>query len=217
VDYDQAYRDTATYFGGAPDPLLEKWASRLESRRPVLDVGCGQGRNSVYLARQGLTVHSVDSSRVAINQLQHRISEDELAIRTICACFSDADLERDHYGGILVFGLVQELEWPDIGNLTEFCRRHLAAGGLLFVTAFSTLDPIYPYHHRTWQSIGHNSYRSPEGGIRTYLDPDQILALFDGYDVLHHWEGLGPEHSHGDGPPERHGRVETVLRRQPRE
>jgi cyclopropane fatty-acyl-phospholipid synthase-like methyltransferase len=212
MDYDQAYRDTETYFGGAADPLLEKWAPCLESRRPVLDVGCGQGRNSVYLARQGLTVHAIDPSRVAIDQLQHRISEEKWTIRTICAGFADTDMEPDDYGGVLVFGLVQELEWPDVGSLTEFCRRHLAADGLLLVTAFSTLDPIYTFHHRTWQSIGHNSFRNLEGGIRTYLEPDQILTLFDGYDVLHHWEGLGPEHSHGDGPPERHGRIEAVFR-----
>lgn len=213
MDYDQAYRGTARYFGSAPDPLLEKWVTCLESRRPVLDVGCGQGRNSVYLARHGLSVHAVDPSPVAIGQLERRISEEKLAIHTVCAGFSEANLKHDDYGGVLLFGLVQELEWPVIGSLTEFCRQHLAAGGLLLVTAFSTLDPIYPYHHRTWRSIGHNSYRSPEGGIRTYLEPDQILELFDGYDVLHHWEGLGPEHRHGDGPPERHGRVEAVLRK----
>lgn len=213
MDYDEAYRDTASYFGGAPDPLLEKWAPRLDSQRPVLDVGCGQGRNSVYLARHGLTVHAVDPSPVAIAQLDRRVSEEDLAIRTYCRGFSEAGLARDDFGGVLVFGLVQELEWPVIGSLTDFCRHHLAADGLLLVTAFSTLDPIYPYHHRTWRPIGHNSFRSPEGGIRTYLEPDQILDLFDGYDVLHHWEGLGPEHRHGAGPPERHGRIEAVFRR----
>lgn len=213
MDYDQAYRDTTSYFGGAPDPLLQRWASRLDPRLPVLDVGCGQGRNAVYLARQGLTVHAVDPSRAAIDQLRQQTAGESLTILTVRAGFSDAKLERNDYGGILVFGLVQELEWPQIGNLTAFCWRYLTNGGLLILTAFSTLDPIYPHHHRTWHSIGHNSYRSPEGGIRTYLEPEQILALFDGYEVLHHWEGLGPEHRHGDGPPERHGRVEAVLQK----
>ena len=31
------------------------------------------------------------------------------------------------------------------------------------------------------------------------------------FDAVHLWEGLGPEHRHGDGSPERHGKVEAVL------
>ena len=29
--------------------------------------------------------------------------------------------------------------------------------------------------------------------------------------LRYHWEGLGPEHQHGDDPPERHGVVELVA------
>ncbi len=38
-------------------------------------------------------------------------------------------------------------------------------------------------------------------------------GLFVKLEVVHTWEGLGQEHRHGDGPTERHGLAEAVLRR----
>ena len=45
------------------------------------------------------------------------------------------------------------------------------------------------------------------------IEPGELVQLFPGFSVLHSWEGLGPEHRHGDGPVERHGRAEAILRR----
>jgi hypothetical protein len=44
-------------------------------------------------------------------------------------------------------------------------------------------------------------------------DPNSILVEYAGLETIHSWEGLGPKHRHGDGPPERHGLAEAVLRR----
>jgi 2-polyprenyl-3-methyl-5-hydroxy-6-metoxy-1,4-benzoquinol methylase len=70
VDYNRLYTETADYFGNAPEASLVLCDHLLDRARPVLDVGCGQGRNAVYLARLGITVHAFDPSPVAIEQLR---------------------------------------------------------------------------------------------------------------------------------------------------
>jgi hypothetical protein len=62
-----------------------------------------------------------------------------------------------------------------------------------------------------WDSIGKHSFGDGQGNLRTYLEAGQILDLFVDYRVVHHWEGLGPEHRHGDGPLERHALIEAVF------
>ena len=62
-----------------------------------------------------------------------------------------------------------------------------------------------------------NSFRVEGKGWRSLLEPGEIATLFEEHlppasEVLHHWEGFGPEHRHGDGPLERHGMAELVLR-----
>ena len=45
------------------------------------------------------------------------------------------------------------------------------------------------------------------------LDRGEILRLFESYQAVYHREGLGEEHCHGDGPPERHASIRAVFRK----
>jgi len=117
------------------------------------------------------------------------------------------------YGTILVFGLIPLLERPEIDALAEAVTSALCGGGLLFATDFGIWDPGYSRHASEWATIGTNSFRGPEGNLRTYLESGELTRLFPGLDEIHTWEGLGPEHQHGSGPAERHGMAEAVWRR----
>jgi 2-polyprenyl-3-methyl-5-hydroxy-6-metoxy-1,4-benzoquinol methylase len=212
MDYDEAYSEAVAYFGDAPDPLLLNFDQLIDPALPTIDVGCGQGRNAVHLARKGIKVEAIDPSHVAIEQVQRIASAERLPIHAIRARFETARPTHPRYGAVLIFGLVQEFEWPTVYALIAFGHRQLAPGGYLFTTAFSTIDPAFAFHSTTWEDLGHNSFRGPNGVVRTYLEPDQIVSLFADLEVIHHWEGLGPEHTHGDGLPERHGRIEAIFR-----
>src|SRR2546426_2189370 len=50
----------------------------LKSVRSALDVGCGNGRNSVYLASFGATVEAIDFSSVALNAAKSLATERDL-------------------------------------------------------------------------------------------------------------------------------------------
>ena len=116
----------------------------------------------------------------------------------------------EQYAGILLFGLVPDLDWPSIRKLLTRIHEWSERGSLIWVTGFTTQDPAYDRHRACWEPRGENSFRGPEGRVRTYLEPGQIVTLFDGYSVLYHLEGLGHVHRHGDGPPERHDKFEAV-------
>jgi len=60
-DYEDAYR-TPDWFGSAPHPLLERFAARLPAGARVLDIGSGQGRHALPLARRGCRVTGLDTS-----------------------------------------------------------------------------------------------------------------------------------------------------------
>jgi cyclopropane fatty-acyl-phospholipid synthase-like methyltransferase len=213
TDYDRAYGETLDLFGADPERTLVDYAARLDRGRPVLDLGAGQGRNTFYVARRGFEVHALDPSSTAVETIERVAAERGLSVRGVCSGFDAFDAEPQSYGGVMVFGLLQILRWDAIELLVRKLETWTATGGLVWVTAFGTGDPAYGGYRDAGEEIGRNSFAVAGKELRTFLEPGQVLELLDGFEPVHHWEGLGPEHRHGDGPVERHFMVEAVARR----
>jgi len=213
MNYDEQYAKIDALFGTQPESTLIRYAGRLPEHARVLDIGAGQGRNSLYLARRGMAVDALEPSDPAAKALENIAVEERLPLRRFADSFQRFDPPVDHYSGILVFGLIPDLQWKQIDQLVDRIYGWTRQGSMIWLTGFTVQDPAYPHHSSRWDPIGAHSFRSPEGRVRTYLEPGQIVRLLNRGSVLHHWEGLGPEHSHGDGPPERHGMFEVVFER----
>ncbi len=71
--WSQRYRDAgADYlFGTAPNHFLEHRAALLDSGRTAISIADGEGRNSVWLAEQGLAVTAMEISAVAVEKARH--------------------------------------------------------------------------------------------------------------------------------------------------
>jgi len=206
TDWDTNYRETRNVFGADPAPILVRHAELLESGAPILDVGCGQGRNSFYLARRGHEVHALDPSKVAVEQTAAVAESEGLRISTQIGVVTDVHRPDGGFGAIMVFGIFPILTRTEINRMIDTIESLIAPEGLLFITAFTTEDPKFEGHDRDGRSSEYDH------GSRTYLEPGELRSFFPGWQVIDSWEGLGPEHRHGDGPVERHGFAEAVFR-----
>ena len=211
MKYDDVYREHRDYFGAKPVQLLVDHCHLIDKSKPVLDVGAGQGRNAIYLARQGVSVDAIDPSRVGTDELASIADQDNLPISTHCIGFEEFSKPDGYYSAVLLFGIIQERDWVSIGQLVDKVRAWLMDGGLVFVTAFTTEDPSFE-RFAAGKKIGRNSYVNANGVTRTFMEQGDILELFDGFEAVYHWEGLGPLHQHAEKPPERHGTAKAVLR-----
>jgi len=210
--YDDYYQSTPEVFGPEPNTILVEHVELIDPSVPALDIGCGQGRNALYLARREITVHAVDSSIEAIRAVEAAAESEDLPIRAIHGGFEGLEPQPGGYGAVLVFGLIPDLRREQVTALAAAVETTLAPKGLLFITAFGTWDPAFERHQNEWTKDTENSFCSLDGVVRTYLEPGELPALFPSFEVVHSWEGLGPKHRHGDGPLERHGLAEAVLR-----
>ena len=211
-NFDDAY-GTPDWFGAAPHPVLPAFADRLPEGAQVLDIGVGQGRHALPLARRGCRVLGLDTSQAAVDQVEAAARAEGLDCRAILAdVFAwEPDEPLD---GVLCFGFFQMLPPQRVSALAERLKRWVKPGGTLWVTAWHTGDPRAEAPGDRWERVGPRAWRDPaEGRDLFYFHPEELLDLFPGWQVLHHHEGLGPPHRHGDGPEERHGEIQAVLGR----
>ncbi len=66
--WDRVYQGDAYRFGAEPNAFLASRAEEIEKGGAVLCLGDGEGRNGVWLARNGFRVTSLDQSAVAAHK-----------------------------------------------------------------------------------------------------------------------------------------------------
>lgn len=211
--YDQAYRDIPDYFGDEPTEILAENYKLIGKSKPVLDIGAGQGRNSLFLARHGYAVDAVDPSPVGLETINRPAEKENLSINTYPVGFENFHADNAPYSAILLFGVIQVIPRDKVDLLVKEIPHWLVDGGLVFVAAFSTEDPSYEESVEGYKSIGKNSFITGDGDYHTYLEPDEILTLFSGFSAVYHYEGMGPIHRHGNRPPHQHAEIIAVLRK----
>jgi len=205
------YRQHEDYFGSGPDELLTLSANLIDAAKPVLDIGAGQGRHAIYLARQHYKVQALEPVAEACRFISQHSDESRLEIDIRQQEFSTFSAKRSSYSAILIFGLIPLLTWDKITELLKKTASWIAPVGLLFVTAFTIKDPAFARHSRKWKMCGKNSFTSPEGEVRTYLETDELKNLLSAYKVVRYRENWGAEHHHGDGPLHRHHWAEGLF------
>ncbi|NLR90096.1 class I SAM-dependent methyltransferase [Flammeovirga agarivorans] len=65
--WDEFYQHPDAF--GAPYPELNNFLENLEQKRALLDLGCGQGRNSMLALKLGFQVTGVDYSAVGVDTM----------------------------------------------------------------------------------------------------------------------------------------------------
>ena len=79
-DYDALYRDTRHALGAPTDDFVEIFETLGQKPLTVLDIGCGQGRDALFLARLGHQVIGVDLSPAGIRDMLTDAEAEALSI-----------------------------------------------------------------------------------------------------------------------------------------
>ncbi len=83
--WNERYAEDGLAYGDKPNEYLTEIVNEIPSSGKVLVVGDGEGRNGVWLAKQGFDVTCVDYSSVAVEKIKTFAKKSNIGINAICA------------------------------------------------------------------------------------------------------------------------------------
>ena len=158
TSYDEQYTEENLF--GDPYPEFVSFMASWEPKGKVLDVGCGQGRDSLFLAAQGYSVTGIDASQVGVEQMLELASRQALTIKGIVADFFNYDFTETYdvivLDSILHFG--KEGIEGELGLLENLCNVLNTEGIIcLFVHKSKAkekkLKAFFAEHFPDWQAL----------------------------------------------------------------
>lgn len=146
--WEQRYAESDQVWSGRVNQTLVDLVHDLRPGR-ALDVGCGEGGDSIWLAQQGWQVTGVDLSGTAVRRAAE--AAERLGLRPGQTRFVAADLDgwepEDQFDLVTAFFLQS---WPVTIHREELLHRmtgFLAPGGVLLVVSHAEPPPWSRHRH----------------------------------------------------------------------
>jgi len=164
-------------FTSTPSVFLVESIKKLNPGK-VLDVGAGQGRNSVWLAQQGWEVTAIDISGAGLAAASANAEKAGVQISTMKTTYEDYDFGIEQWDLIVMI-----LSWAPVADPDFIARLNASlrpGGAIIFEHVLETPKQQFP---KVVQS----------------LPPNALLAHFSGFFIQYYEEGVWQ----GDwgGPP----------------
>ncbi len=178
--WDERYRNGAYAERPHPSTLLAQWLPQLPRGR-ALDLACGAGRNSVFLAQHGYRVDAVDISEAGLERARAAA-----AASGVAAGFAAADLE-DPPPGLLDeprYALIVMVRYVNRALLPRLAGA-LAEGGCLLVeqhlrTRAAVAGPRTPEFRYAPNEMLHDVMAASDPSLRVLLYREAVLDDPDG-------------------------------------
>ncbi len=131
-DYEKFYTQSPHGLGKPTDVFVDFFAKYERKNVSVLDVGCGQGRDALFIARLGHRVTAMDLSPTGIAQLAEDALAENLEIETVVADVCDF-VPTKSYDVILIDRTLHMLEKEDQIEVLRRLLLYTVDGGLVLI------------------------------------------------------------------------------------
>jgi tellurite methyltransferase len=204
--FDDVYKTTDWYYGLKPFRELPETLEKLNfpTQPHALDLGCGEGRDSIYLATKGFNVTAIDISELGLLKLKDFSQKHNLTINCICIDALKYEYVPEQYELIVARTFLDHLTKDQITHVVEKIRATLRPSGVLFVSVFTTQDAGFLKTVEEGES-------ECAAFIQHYFEENELKNYFVDWQILTYYERTKLDTSHG--LPHQHGVAHLVAQK----
>lgn len=172
-------------FGDEPSQPARAAAELFENegKTKILELGGGQGRDTLFFARAGFHVHVLDYSESAVDAIAEKVRQPALVGSVTAACHdvrNPLPFDNESFDGCYSHMLYcMALTTVELEFLSAEIRRVLRPNGLHVYTVRHTKDPDYG----TGIQRGEDLYEVG-GFIVHFFNKEKVERLAKGYEIL---------------------------------
>jgi SAM-dependent methyltransferase len=168
-----------------PTPQVARLVKKLGSGRgqTALDLGCGEGRHTILLARTGYEVTAFDLEPLALEKARAALRRSGLKAGYKAGDALDPGFDDGAFDLVLDYGCFHHVVTRDWPRYRRQIARILKPGGHLILSVFSTKFRHHPKERRTRNWIVHRNHYdhffSPTEIRRAFAPAFQVRTLVE--------------------------------------
>ena len=145
ADFDRAYRLPITFWGDIRVPAEIKELAQTGNPASSLEFGCGIGRLTSYMARQGLKATGIDFSSVAVEKARTRIGPENLSADFLVGDVTHLDKLKGQFDISFDVGCFHCLDAGGQQKYVAEALRLLKPGGVHMIWALDSPPSDIPF------------------------------------------------------------------------
>lgn len=187
--YDKHYQQENLF--GQPYPEFVAFMRDWTPKGSVLDVGCGQGRDALFLAELGYQATGIDAAKRGIEQMLATATRHNLSLKGIVADFYAYTYCQSY--DVIVLDSILHFQKKELAKelaLLETLTAQLNLGGLICLFVHKSkakerqLQQFFTKTHPDWPILAaqhiNYTYEEPETGFKSTSQFFMFLAQNEG-------------------------------------
>jgi len=168
------------FFANKPDENLVNYFGKelLHSGR-ALELGCGPGRNAIYLTQKGCTVDAVDLSEQSLQWAAERAKEKKLTINFIHNNIFDINVKDETYDIVYDSGCFHHIAPHRRMDYINLIQGALKSGGHFAITCFVQSGELGGADISDWEVY---RLRSLNGGLG--FTEEKLRVIFQDFEEI---------------------------------
>jgi SAM-dependent methyltransferase len=184
--WEKVYTENIDMFGKEPSYPARRAAELFGkgNMKRILELGSGQGRDTLFFARHGFQIYALDYSEKGLDAIQKKAGVIGVS-GFLTTIYNDVrqrlPFDDDFFDGCYSHMLYcMALTTSELEFLSQEVRRVLKPGGFNFYTVRHTADP----HYRTGIYRGDNMWEIGGGFVVHFFSREKVVHLAKDYEIV---------------------------------
>lgn len=202
-----------------PFYLLKKFLNAIPKGNAI-DIGTGNGHNSIFLAQNGFAVEAIDTDSSKIKALNDIAEKSELKIDAKNIDVRKFDFSKKQYNLVLAMQSLVFIKKSEFQEVINNIKKALNSNGVIILISFTTDDASFKRLKQTSPEVEKNTFQTNDTKqYWQFFEKDELKKYFkeDNFDILFYEEQATQDEPHEGSPsPHIHGIAKIVARKKAR-